>query len=92
SGALIVAGTTDISSIGGDIVLDTATNSFAGSVTVVLDPSNNFTIVDVSALQLQDGLNVNELSVTAANITQGTAIDVGGASSFVSDGDINLSS
>jgi hypothetical protein len=83
SGPLVVNGAN-----GKNLILSNAGNSFAGAVTILPSTGanrfNNVSILDVTTLDLQAGLNVGgDLNVTALGITQAAGgITVVGNSSF----------
>jgi hypothetical protein len=79
SGALVVAGTTTLSSTS-DITLDSASNNFNS---VGISSAVNATIVDTNALVLSTSSISGNLSITAGNnLTQSGPLTIQGTSSF----------
>ncbi|MDZ7686785.1 MAG: hypothetical protein U5O39_18965 [Gammaproteobacteria bacterium] len=70
-GALSVGGTSTFDSGDNDITLSHEDNIFTGGVTFTgLTSASNLEVFDETALALQSGLSVNNLTVTADGITQ----------------------
>ena len=82
SGVVTVAGTTTFDNSGGSnaaIELDSA-STYTGNVTFTTDSGSDITITDNSAFAIQDGLNVNNLSITSTgSVTDLGDINIDGA-------------
>jgi len=88
TGALDVTGSATFNSGNNDITLDNAGNAFASTVTFNgLTTTANLSVLDTTALQLQSGLAVNNLTVEAAGITQAGPLTVAGTATL--DGGAN---
>ena len=96
SGDLAVTGdsTFTASQAGSSITLDSSGNNFGGSVTFLPDDGTlqNVTVVDTSALELQNGLDLaGNLNVTAAGVSQAAGgVTVAGTTTVDSSSTISL--
>jgi hypothetical protein len=82
SGVLTVPGNLVVTTTSGDVVLDTATNTFTGTIALTVPAAANVTLVDTTAVALP-ALTVASLSVTAGGaITQTGDLAVTGLGSF----------
>ena len=87
SGTLDVTGAMTVNSGDSDITLSNASNVFTGTVTFNgLTSASNLHIVDMTALDLQSGLSVNNLTVNAAGITQSGPLTAAGTTTLVAVG------
>ena len=86
SGVVTVSGNTVLDNQDGtdaSITLTNAANAFTGTVTFTTDTGSNVSLTDTTALDLQSGLSINDLTIEAGGaITQSGALTVAGDSSF----------
>jgi filamentous hemagglutinin family protein len=86
SGVVTVSGNTVLDNQDGTnaaITLSNAANAFTGTVTFTTDTGSNVSLTDTTALDLQSGLSINDLTIVAGGaITQSGTLTVAGVSSF----------
>jgi len=83
SGNLLVAGNTSITGFAGSSVsLNSAGNTFTGTVTVSPVGLSDVTLVDTTAIDLTGMTITGNLAVTAAGVTDSAMLTVGGTATF----------
>ncbi|MCA9113943.1 MAG: hypothetical protein KDA79_02575 [Planctomycetaceae bacterium] len=79
SAAVDLPGTTSLTSTGGDILLTTAENDFAGAVTVQVSGAKNAQLTDENAIELgASSLGTGTLTVEAVDVTVSGTLDLAG--------------